>query len=383
MHKLNVYNMACRALFEKDKLLLSLQMYVKLSMAEGKVNPREYDFFLRGGTVLDRKSQATKPTQDWLTDQAWDNVTELERLLPETYAGLAAAVQLNFKEWQHWYNSDKPMPEDAQLPGEWETKCEDQMKKMIILRCFRPDRVTFAIRNFVATGMKSSDFITSRPTSLTDIFDESAPTLPIIFVLTTGVDPTELLIRFAAERGQKLETLSLGKGQGDKARDMLNKCADTGQWCFLSNCHLSIALLPELESIMDTLFKKNIKKSFRLFMSASPHPDFPISLLQRSLKIAQEPPRGIKANMVRLYKNQPKSFTQCADDRSFRKAVFGLMWFHTVLTERKKFKTLGWCVSYAFNDSDYTVCEDSIAGYMGRITDNIPPTDFVKGKTPW
>lgn len=65
MHKLNVYNMACRALFEKDKLLLSLQMYVKLSMAEGKVNPREYDFFLRGGTVLDRKSQATKPTQDW------------------------------------------------------------------------------------------------------------------------------------------------------------------------------------------------------------------------------------------------------------------------------------------------------------------------------
>jgi dynein heavy chain len=118
-------------------------------------------------------------------------------------------------------------------------------------------------------------------------------------------------------------------------------------------------------------------------MSASPHPDFPISLLQRSLKIAQEPPRGIKANMVRLYKNQPKSFTQCADDRSFRKAVFGLMWFHTVLTERKKFKTLGWCVSYAFNDSDYTVCEDSIAGYMGRITDNIPPTDFVKGKTPW
>lgn len=113
VHKLNVYNQACRSLFEKDKLLLSLQMYVKLQLSDGKINPREYDFFLRGGTVMDRKSQQAKPQQDWLTDQAWDNVTELERMLPDTYAGLPAAVSLNFKEWQHWFNQDKPMPEDG------------------------------------------------------------------------------------------------------------------------------------------------------------------------------------------------------------------------------------------------------------------------------
>jgi dynein heavy chain len=97
---------------------------------------------------------------------------------------------------------------------------------MIILRCFRPDRVTFAIRNFVATGMKSSDFITSRPASLGEIFEDSTPTLPIIFVLTTGVDPTEILMRFAAEKGQTVSTLSLGKGQGAKATEILNKAAE-------------------------------------------------------------------------------------------------------------------------------------------------------------
>lgn len=134
---------------------------------------------------------------------------------------------------------------------------------------------------------------------------------------------------------------------------------------------------------MDALFKKNIKKSFRLFLSASPHDEFPISLLQRSMKIAQEPPRGIKANMVRLFSNQSKEFTKCADDKSFRKAVFGLAWFHTILTERKKFKTLGWNVNYSFNDSDYTVCEDSLANYMGKITDMGNMADFVKGRVPW
>jgi dynein heavy chain len=164
---------------------------------------------------------------------------------------------------------------------------------------------------------------------------------------------------------------------------MLNEAAQNGQWCFLSNCHLSLSLLPELESIMDALFKKKLSENFRLFLSASPVDGFPISLLQRSLKIAQEPPRGIRANMMRIYGNKSREFTPCQDDKSFRKAVFGLAWFHSVLLERKKFKTLGWNVSYAFNDSDYQVCEDSIANYMGRIseTSNI---DYVKGaKTPW
>lgn len=86
--------------------------------------------------------------------------------------------------------------------------------------------------------------------------------------------------------------------------------------------------------------------------------------------------------MSQLYANQPKVFTLCADDRGFRKAVFGLSWFHTVLTERKKFKTLGWNVSYSFNGSDYQVCEDTIAGYMGRITE-MPDPSWVKGKVPW
>lgn len=77
--------------------------------------------------------------------------------------------------------------------------------------------------------------------------------------------------------------------------------AEKGNWVFLANCHLSISLLPELESIIDVVFKQNVNPTFRLFMSSNPHPKFPISLLQRSLKISQEPPRGIKANMLRLF----------------------------------------------------------------------------------
>jgi len=93
--------------------------------------------------------------------------------------------------------------------------------------------------------------------------------------------------------------------------------------------------------------------------------------------MATEPPRGIKANALRMYDNMPKVFTVCEKDMEFRKAVYGLVWFHALLIERKKFKTLGWNITYAFNDSDYTVCEDLLAIYMGQYTkDGIKNPDF-------
>jgi len=58
-----------------------------------------------------------------------------------------------------------------------------------------------------------------------------------------------------------------------------------------------------------------------------------------------------------------------------------LCWFHTILIERKKFRSLGWNVNYSFNDSDYSVCEDQLARYMGRHFDGKTEERYNK-KTP-
>lgn len=88
--------------------------------------------------------------------------------------------------------------------------------------------------------------------------------------------------------------------------------------------------------------------------------------------------------MLRLFDNVGANFQLVDKKREFRKAVYGLCWFHAVLIERKKFKTLGWNVSYDFNDSDYSVCEDLLAIYMGRLKDNqLPDTYDRKAPIPW
>mmetsp|Transcript_75525 Transcript_75525/g.104474 ORF Transcript_75525/g.104474 Transcript_75525/m.104474 type:complete len:703 (+) Transcript_75525:4618-6726(+) len=389
VHTLNVYKSACRSLFERHKLLLALQMCVKLQQGEpdNEFNHNEWQFFLKGGSGMGKST--VKPHIEWLTQPAWDAIVELEKQVPEPFTGLPQAVTMNPKEWNRWFSSMKPEPELAQLPGEWETKCEDRLRKMIVLRCFRPDRVNFAIKDYISFYMgKSNEFTTSKPTQLTEIFEESIPaSMPIIFVLSPGVDPMDQLQKFAEKQGREVDLISLGRGQNKRAKENLNQGAELGKWIFLANCHLSLGLLPELESMMDSLFnsKTPVNEKFRMFMSANPHEKFPISLLQRSLKVTMEPPRGIKANMLRLYDNMGSNFTEVERERDYRKAIYGLCWFHAILIERKKFKTLGWNVSYAFNDSDFNVCADLLAIYMGRMREGVHiDGSYEKSlKVPW
>lgn len=69
-----------------------------------------------------------------------------------------------------------------------------------------------------------------------------------------------------------------------------------------------------------------------------------------------EPPKGLKANMKRLYglitENQ---FEVCEAKSKYKKLLFSLIFFHAILLERKKFQQLGWNVVYSFNDSDFVV----------------------------
>ena len=73
---------------------------------------------------------------------------------------------------------------------------------MIVLRCFRTDRVNFAIRNYVEHFMKK-EFVENRPTQLKEIIEESRNNEPIIFVLSPGVDPTEGLKKLSEEKGMR------------------------------------------------------------------------------------------------------------------------------------------------------------------------------------
>ena len=64
-----------------------------------------------------------------------------------------------------------------------------------------------------------------------------------------------------------------------------------GNWVFLANCHLSLSWMPQLDKLVEQLQVEEPHPEFRLWLSSSPNPDFPISILQTGIKMTTEPPK--------------------------------------------------------------------------------------------
>lgn len=136
---------------------------------------------------------------------------------------------------------------------------------------------------------------------LQDMLEDTDERTPIIFILSKGADPSDSIKDLARTRNSKeVRELSLGSGSEDKAVHAILRGAVEGYWVILCNCHLFEDWLPQLllqcDKLKDPINKVN--KDFRLFLTAMPCQRFPIPILQNGTKIAYEPPKGLKKNML-------------------------------------------------------------------------------------
>lgn len=80
---------------------------------------------------------------------------------------------------------------------------------------------------------------------------------------------------------------------------------------------------------------------------------FPITILQNGVKLTNEPPKGIKANLLKNYSEFPENMIEsCSKPEVWRNLLYSFSLFHSIVLERKKFGSLGWNKMYDFNDSD-------------------------------
>lgn len=63
----------------------------------------------------------------------------------------------------------------------------------------------------------------------------------------------EELHRFSEEMrfSKKLESISLGQGQGQRAENMIRDGMERGTWVLLQNCHLAVSWMPVLERLVE------------------------------------------------------------------------------------------------------------------------------------
>jgi len=98
--------------------------------------------------------------------------------------------------------------------------------------------------------------------TIESVYDAMTPDAPVMFLFSRGADPPRALNSL-----QKVEA-----------------AGTSSHFSWLQNCELGLGLMNEMESIVNKL-KDSMDPNFRLFMTALPHPEFPLGLLQMCTKL--------------------------------------------------------------------------------------------------
>ncbi|NXU08026.1 DYH3 protein, partial [Pardalotus punctatus] len=350
----SIYNNVCRSLFEKDKLLFSFLLTVGIMKGKAQIDDAVWRFLLTGGVALDNPHP--NPAPDWLSNKSWAELVRASCLAK--LEGLAEHVRANCGKWKPICDSVRPHGEA--FPDEWSALTG--LERMAVLRCLRPDKIIPAVQSFIVDNMGRT-FIEPPTFDLGRSYSDSNCCAPLIFILSPGADPLAGLLKFADDVSMgstSIQTVSLGQGQGPVAENVIYQAITDGTWAVLQNCHLATSWMPALERICEeVIVPENTNDKFRLWLTSYPSEKFPVSILQNGIKMTNEPPKGVRVNLLRSYLNHPISdpvfFRSCQKPQMWQKLLFGLCFFHAVVQERRNFGPLGWNIPYEFNESDLRI----------------------------
>ena len=353
----------CRGIFERDKLLFAYKIAIDVQRQRGELTDDSWNTFLAGVTT--QATEEKPPCYESLTTKEWDVLCGLHHITA-TLGGVyeACIADASGKLLKAYLESKSPYDDEAvyhSADSNPAFKAMTSFERLLLVRLLHEDKLTDAVRVFVGEQL-GQKFTESPPFDIAAAYEDSNADTPLIFVLSSGADPKEYLIRLAAQYDKNeqngLHLLSLGQGQGPKAEKFMASSRKSGDWVCLQNCHLAVSWLPDLELIIEgwqTDHDQKGHKSFRLWLTSMPTAAFPVPVLQNGIKITNEPPLGLRANLRQNFLNMTEedfSGIEEGKENAWHRLLFAVVFYNAVCTERKKFGPVGWNIAYGWMQSD-------------------------------
>jgi len=375
------YRRASRSLAHEDHITFSMLLtQIKLRSAPDVVDETEYDFLLSGGDVVPGSTvtaQSLGYPSNIITDEQAQRLKEFQQL---SFFKDIRELFDNRQEWKAFL--DSPTPE-TNVPVFWGTSGSsstiiESLRKTLVIKCFRPDRLLPAIALFVDNVFEDNFFILPEFNFHTLVMEEIKANTPVALCSIPGYDASYRVDNLVADTQSHCKSVAMGSAEGFNLADQAISIAiKSGSWVMLKNVHLAPTWLGQLEKKLHSL---RPHKNFRLFLTMETNPKVPTNLLRLSRVLMFEPPPGIKANLQESLSSIPHSRWSKGPTERVR-LYFLLAWLHAVVQERLRYAPLGWTKFYEFNDSDQDCALNTIDNWVdsiaaGRV--NISPE-----KIPW
>lgn len=252
------------------------------------------------------------------------------------------------------------------------------LRNVLLMKCFRPDRLVQSISTFASLVFETDLAVASEYDLGQLVADEIQANTPICLVSVTGYDASYRVESLIKSTGTRCAQVAMGSQEGFSQADAaIALAARQGTWVLLKNAHLAPSWLSQLEKRLQSL---NPNRSFRLFLTMEASPVIPVNILRQSRILMNEPPPGVKANLLDSLRNIPAARLAQGPAEKAR-LYFILAWFHAVVQERLRYVPLGWSKTYDFNDSDMAAAFGTIDAWLlsvSRGRANIDPASI-----PW
>jgi len=367
----HVYRYVNRGLFEKDKVTFELMVCFNIMVRDSKISPADIAIFLKAGSTLDVTERSPHRFMD---DTAWNNCRALSKHVfqGETvpfFKELTQNIDRNESVWKAFIEGSAH--ERQTVPDFSERLLSDKelgpFLYLCLMRCLREDRTLVAATQFINDKL-GPEYVAPVTDSIESIWNESLPLVPVLFLLSAGADPTSSIDEFSKKKKKVYcDKVSMGEGQDKYADESIKNGMITGTWTILQNCHLGLQFMQYLDSFL-VQEHAGMNPDFRLFITCEPSNRFPLGLLQKCIKVTNEPPKGIKAGLHKTYTtiiNQ--DFMDKIEHRNWGALVYAVCWTHSIVQERRKFGPLGWCVPYEYNNSDLEASLMFVEKYLNTL----------------
>ncbi|KAF8845443.1 hypothetical protein BDN67DRAFT_1065300 [Paxillus ammoniavirescens] len=370
-----VYKRTSRALLHRDYVMLAVLLaQVKLRGVEDISD--ELEFLLESGQGIvgvPNASSGERPTSSVLSP---DQMMHLEDYAKQSlFKPVLNHVLERPDDWVPFLQSANP---ETIVPLPWEptTPAVEALRSMLIVKCLRPDRLLQSSALFVRTVFQNN--LSSELDLGAMVANEVPATTPLALVSVTGYDASYRVENLIQTVGARSSSVAMGSQEGFTLADQAIAAASRqGTWVLLKNVHLAPTWLGQLEKKLQTL---NPHRNFRLFLTMEANPSIPVNILRRSRIIMNEPPPGVKANLLdSLGSISPHRLTQGPAEKV--RLYFLLAWFHAVVQERLRYVPLGWSKTYDFNDSDMSSAFGTIDTWLNAVAKgraNVDPATI-----PW